>query len=583
MNTHEEKQMFKPDLSKVLIAAALIATPFTLSADIVEIGNIELSGKYRVDTNDCPGCEVVDIRTEEDFANYLISAKEDTERSSNRPEKSTQQAPTSIRRDFGFNHRPFAHGHYDRTPYKNQVVYLNFDVEGEPTFPVCLVDADGNLDGVLGIFNDHVYTQEERDIIQDHIELDYADFNLTFTQEEPQSGDFSTVRFGDNDTATDCSERSNITVFPDGNLSVLFGRADTIDFGNRNKNDASFANASIWEFLAQLADGRFFEVFSNLNLAEDFNGDLSAALSFAVINQSANTGAHELGHTLGLRHQNSFGAPGDGLPSTGRRSPFDFVPVLDVPSNATETSLHTMASGASTGLPFDGGVNLDRFFSERSATRLAVNDALAQRFNRILLSEERTKYSNGHIYLPRLNVPNTILEGKNENALLTVNARVINGDISEVGERDSYTFYGRKGDFFNAELVPIQAREQNFEEGILGQLGLFQIHDDGSETLLAFNIRSFESPFDTELFDIILPENGFYRIDIVAPDAIFLSDANGNTLPPISLTGNGGGALQTGNYEVLAFTCNKRILDADIAKRIEEIRERIRTHTRSRW
>ena len=103
---------------------------------------------------------------------------------------------------------------------------------------------------------------------------------------------------------------------------------------------------------------------------------MSAAVSFAVTNQGANTGAHELGHTVGLRHQNSFGAPGDGIPNTGAISPFDFVPIFEGPSEADETTLHTMASGASVGLPFDGGVNLNRFFSERSATRLAINERL---------------------------------------------------------------------------------------------------------------------------------------------------------------------------------------------------------------
>ena len=57
---------------------------------------------------------------------------------------------------------------------------------------------------------------------------------------------------GQNDAPEDCSQGSNITVFPSGGVSILFGRADGIDFLNKNKSDNAFAEASFWEFLAQL-------------------------------------------------------------------------------------------------------------------------------------------------------------------------------------------------------------------------------------------------------------------------------------------------------------------------------------------
>ena len=101
----------------------------------------------------------------------------------------------------------------------------------------------------------------------------------------------------------DCSQGSNVSIV-NGGLSVLFGRADAIDFGNRNPNNTSFADASVWEFLGQFAGGAVFEPFSNLDVANDFGGNLQAAVDFAVEGQTANTGAHELGHTVGLRHQN---------------------------------------------------------------------------------------------------------------------------------------------------------------------------------------------------------------------------------------------------------------------------------------
>jgi len=406
------------------------------------------------------------------------------------------------------------------------------------------------------IRNDHVYTQEERDNIQSEIEADYAAFNFIFTQEEPVFGEFTTLTFADNDSPADCSEGSNISLTTTGGISVLFGRADEIDFGNRNKQSGAFTDVSVWEFLAQLAGGVNFEPFANLDVDADFGGDLNAAVSFAVTNQGANTGAHELGHTLGLRHQNSFGAPGDGIPNTGAISPFDFVPVFEGPSDADETILHTMASGASVGLPFDGGVNMNRFFSERSATRLAINE----RIDHLTQSEERRNGTRrDRVFLRRVFVPNTIIEGQNEDAFLDVKASVVEGSMSAVGETDSYYVRARKGDFLNAELVPVIATGQTFEEGIIGQVRVFLVNRNGTEELVGSNIRSFESVFDTEVFDIEVPKTGRYRIEVTAPDEIFLDFNGDGVIDQASLTAAQVPELQTGDYNLLVFTCNKRL------------------------
>ena len=79
-----------------------------------------------------------------------------------------------------------------------------------------------------------------------------------------------------------------------------------------------------------------------------------------------------------------------------------------------------------------------------------------------------------------MRVPNTIEEGQNENARIKVNAAVVNGEISAVGEVDSYTFRGRRGEFFNAELISVIGRNLSFAEGIMGQLRLYKVNRDGS-------------------------------------------------------------------------------------------------------
>lgn len=513
--------------------------------------------KYNVSSDHCLGCGPVKLESEADFANYLSDARgELAQRILDKGAKfpATQDPLTRILERLG-----------------TQVVYLDFTPDS-PTFPVCRLGPDGAPVGLFGIFNDHIYTQEERDNIQRKIERDYADFNFAFTQTEPQFGDFTTITLAQNDAPTDCSEGSNIQITANGGISVLFGRAEEIDFGNRNKSNTAFADVSIWEFLGQFNNGAFFEIFANLDVAEDFGGDLNAAISFAVENQGANTGAHELGHTLGLRHQNSFGAPGDGLPNTGAISPFDFVPVFEGISEADETILHTMASGASVGLPFDGGVNLNRFFSERSATRLAINENI----NRLKINgDRRAAKGKSRVNLRSVFVPNTIIDGQNEDAILKTNAAVVEASISAIGETDSYTIRARKGDFINAEIIPVIATGQDFQEGVLGQLRVFRVNKDGTEEFVGSNLRSFESLFDTEVFDIEVPSNGTYRIEVTAPDEVFIADFDGDgIIDPVSLTAAGVPELQVGEYSLLIFTSNIKMGKgekfAELQKRLEE-------------
>ena len=487
----------------------------------------EVFETYRLETNDCPGCGATDIQVRQDLVDILENMEAFLAAAATTPPPPPPPTnPTSqMMADLG-----------------TQVVFLDFDAGGLPFFPVCFTNGP-----LFGVFNDHIYSQAERDEIQARIEHDYRAFNYVFTQTAPTFGDFSTISIGENDAPLDCSQGSNISLGP--GLSVLFGRADEIDFGNRNPNNTAFADASVWPFLAQLGGGVNFEPFSNLDVANDFGGDLQAAVDFAVEGQTANTGAHELGHTVGLRHQNSFGAPGDGIPNTGAISPFDFVPVFGGPANAAESILHTMASGASVGLSFDGGVNTDRFFSERSATRLTVNQDAAR-------ITRREGWNRNRLPLRQIFVPNTIEDGVNEGARIDVNAAIVQGRISAFGETDSFTFFSPQGEFLNVELLPVFSLGQTFEEGIIGQLRVYQINRDGTEVLIGQNIQSFESLFDTEIFDLELPARGYYRVEVSAPDEIFFG-GGGST--PAVLSEVGGADLLVGDYEFLIFRSNIRM------------------------
>ena len=480
---------------------------------------------YRIELNDCPGCASPAMYTEEEVIDYLAEMRQ----------------VLADGDDDGNAYGKFKRDGDDGSP---QVVYVDFDAGGVPTFPVCFQDRT-----LFGIFDDHVYTEAEREAILDRIRADYDEFNYHITDKEPTEGEYTTLLVGLNDAPEDCSEGSNITVFFSGGVSILFGAAEKIDFRNVDKSDNAFLDASFWEFLAQLdPSGETFEAFSGLDL-DDFGGDLTAAVSEAVTNQSSNTGAHEIGHIQGLRHQNSFGPPGAGYPDfRGRISPTDFVPTYPGPGDATETVLHTMASGASVGLSLTGSTITDRFFSERSAIRIAFTEEGRS------ISEDRVR-RNGRdkINLKELDVDNTIVEGINADADLKVKALTVDGEISTIGEIDSYTFQGKAGRMINVELISVIGRQLSFEDGIIGQVRLFQLNNDGTETLIAQNFQSFESVFDAEVFDALLPADATYRIEISAPDEFF-PFAPPFTEFPFPLSAAGAPELQYGQYSAFIYS-----------------------------
>jgi len=172
----------------------------------------------------------------------------------------------------------------------------------------------------------------------------------------------------------------------------------------------------------------------------------------------------------------------------------------------------------------------------------------------------RNQSRANQISLQQVLVPNTINTGQNEDSFLDVKASIVQGDLLAIGETDSYFIDAEAGDFINAELVPVTATGQTFVDGILGQIRVFRVNEDGSETFSGSNIRSFESLFDTEVFDIPVPVDGTYRIEITAPDEVYIDDFDGDgRIDRSSLTDSGAPELQIGAYSLFAFTCEKRL------------------------
>ncbi|WDI32172.1 hypothetical protein PUV54_03070 [Hyphococcus flavus] len=430
-----------------------------------------------------------------------------------------------------------------------QVVYLDFQ-PGEPTYTFSLF-------GITLTLNDYFYTDEDKEIVKSRIAADYAPYNFEFVLEEPTEGDYVTLQFNSNDAP--CAGTAGVC--PSG--GILFGSAGEIDFGNDNRSIVAINDANLWPFLNALDPilGRPAGTFIEDNALIDVIGartdgpdavTADEAARIAVLNQTSNTGAHELGHGLGLRHYDAWGPIGGGLPSTGTPEPASFAPVYDGPADGDETVLHIMSSGASSGLPLSQAANADRFHSERSAIKLAINER-----GRFVTDEQA---NSGQAKLKKLQVVNPILEGENADGRIDVRNIVVEGRLDELDEVDTLTFSGKAGQVFNAELIS-NVESFFFPEwdSMIGKLTLYKQESNGSLTEVATNDAEFES-FDAFLLDAVLPENGTYVLHAEAPNEIFLGfDAMGD---PIILPLSDFGFTDELEYRTGQYILNAYIVES---------------------
>jgi hypothetical protein len=534
---------------KVLLASTVLAAS-ALTGSSVAQDNTDLSDfikSYRVETNDClgGGCGSFSLLGREAVEDFLAKARSEGFGAANIG-NSEAASGTVV------------------APRGPQVVYLDFDAGG-PTFTV--FNADGTPFGA-GAFESFDYTPEIRDQIQASLEADYAEFNFEFTQELPEAGEFTTLTFTCQAAAAAPIPANNcITVTAAGGVSILFGQAEGIDFRNLNMSDNAFLQGDFWTFLGQLdPSGGILSAFTGVNVTPD---NLDAAVTSFTVTQAANTAAHELGHILGLRHHESFGAIGDGLPTTGQPDPNSFIPVFDGPTQASETILHTMASGASAGLSLAGSATADRFFSERSSIKLETAEA-GRLINEADLEGNPNLDGAYPIRLRRLRAPNTILVGENAGRNLLIGSTVVQGNISESGEVDRYYFRTPRGlTFLNAEAISFSA--SGIANPIIGALRVFFVERNGNLTEIAANTQIFE-PFDPLVLDLQLPERGTYMVEVTAPNIVFFEfDPTNPGLDPFPLDETGNGALRVGDYELLLYVTGGSLRGAPIVPTVTEL------------
>ncbi len=256
--------------------------------------------------------------------------------------------------------------------------------------------------------------------------------------------------------------------------------------------------------------------FRNLNRNTfAFVGTNFSASTNQKINYGINVGAHELGHTLGLRHHDSFGSIGQGVPGgTGAGS--DFGPSFPGPASGNEFYFNIMSTPA-----IGGSTSSNNFLNGRAALseRSLIKLAFATDGNVVseTSSNNNSLGSAQVLDLQQLDVPNNRPAGTAQaGEVLPVRAASVdNASISNTSDSDFYEITAFADDFLSVEVmssaldrigdtVDTIARVYDASGNLLNYYGQDAVNDDELETL------------DSHIFDLIIPADGTYFIEVDA-------------------------------------------------------------------
>lgn len=445
---------------------------------------------------------------------------------------------------------------------ETQCVYLDFNQKAPYT--VDILNTVGDSVGKFGPFHGYYYTKYEKEAILDRLNRDYHLYNVYFTLDKPKHDKepYTTIRFNANDFPnTECPIKTQVVNplgAPPGLLrvaSVLFGLAPGIDYLNLIRDDLVRVQANLWSFLVEIdPTGALFTLYTGIPVAN--KKKLEAALSFVTINQSANTASHELAHALGLRHHDAFGAPGDGLPITGRPAADAYYAPYPGPTLADETTLHLMATSVVLGLGALDWPDIatdDRFFSERSSVKLSLAEGCGN-----FMSEREAKEYGTEIDgmpIPEFFIQNPIEEGENKGGrYLRIDTVNIAGSIKDKNEVDRYRLYLKKDRVFSAEVISYSS---TLKDRVMTTLTLLKVSNNGGRQVVAVNDFGFEG-FDPHIFDFVIPETGTYVLAVGVQQTIPI-DREPHGVPDgvyddlYSVKELGGEAFLEGEYNLLIY------------------------------
>ena len=385
-----------------------------------------------------------------------------------------------------------------------QVVLLDFDTY-TPLSPI-----------------NHVYTQSERDAIQQRMESVYADFSSSVTVGgTTYSNGFEFTQSPTTAAAlTRATGGEYITIY--FNEPPAGGQADEVDFDNVDLGGTASIDASLIHGQPGQPDPT----------SENF------------IAESAGLAEHELGHLAGLRHTDSFGPIGSGAYEVflnGQQvagiDPTLFYPAYQEPAQsqlpvpvattdsslantsipagatayAAETVLHVMGSPASIGITrFDTLNNI--FFGEREDIQLAFEQS------GVKIPAEAAPHASAATaqdlgVLPGLVVPNTLAPGSlYYGKTFGVTAEAVVGHIgldptTGLSNSDWYAFDGHAGDYMTFEAI------SNVLLGNTQPLDTILRVYDSAGNLLAYNDDELESK-DSLILDFQIPADGKYFVQV---------------------------------------------------------------------
>jgi hypothetical protein len=316
-----------------------------------------------------------------------------------------------------------------------------------------------------------VFNSSERAAIVAGLEDVYTGFDISFSQSVP-SGNFTRLSY---------------------DSQGLGGIAITgIDFRNTAANDVGLIGT---------------------------NG-LQSEPSANQINYSINVGAHELGHTFGLRHHDSFGPIGNGVPNTAG-GPFGqpiadiFQPDFDGPRagfDFFENTMSTPALGGSFNFFFDGRTAL----SERSLIKLQY--AAQGTIDSEAGDAGSSVGSAQNLTLEFLDVLNTRPAGTSvgDSGLpyLPSRAGAVSGAISSFSDRDTFAIEAFAGDFLSVEAISTSINQRIFNtvntvirvvDAFGNELDYYGQGADNDEEL---------ETSDSWILDLIVPEDGTYFVQV---------------------------------------------------------------------
>ncbi|HEY2785006.1 MAG TPA: choice-of-anchor Q domain-containing protein [Fimbriiglobus sp.] len=365
----------------------------------------------------------------------------------------------------------------------------------------------------------HVYTQYERDAIQQRMQGVFSAFSSTVLDGSTvySNGFVFTQSLATAQLLTRSTGGEFVTMY--FNEPPVGGQAEEVDFANANLGGTASVDASLILGAANQPD--------------------PTTINF--INESAGLAEHELGHLVGLRHTDAFGPIGSGAyqvfldgtqvsglnpsafypyyqqPTTAQPILASTDPLLSltsIPDGATaygyETPLHVMGSPASIGISRFDTLN-DIFFGEREAMRLAFDQSGV-----ILLAQTAPHDSAASAQdlgvLPGLVVPNTSAAGSlNAGQSFSVSAVAVVGSIGLDGSgrsrSDWYSFSAHAGDVMSFETI------SNVLPGNSRPLDTILRVYDAAGNLLASNDDELESR-DSLIQDFRVPADGKYSVQV---------------------------------------------------------------------